>query len=156
MIDTPSPAIQLLDQDSQPFTLDALTSKHVLVYFSPKDMTPGCTTQACAIESAWSTLTKLGCSVIGISRDSPKRHRQFIDKYQLPFPLLSDPEGEICQAFGVWIEKSMFGKRYMGIERSSFLLDSDRIIRKAWRKVKPAEHIDLVIDYLIKQSSASS
>ena len=153
MIDTPSPTIQLLDQDGVAFTLDKVSTNYVLVYFYPKDMTPGCTTQACAIEQAWSTLAKLGCSVIGISRDSPKRHRQFIDKYQLPFPLLSDPEGEICQAFGVWIEKSMFGKRYMGIERSSFLLDSDRIIRKAWRKVKPAEHIDLVIDYLVQHSS---
>ena len=152
MIGTQAPDIALLDQDDRLFSLNDITSRFVLIYFYPKDMTPGCTTQACALESAWDAFQQHDCTIIGISKDTPKRHRQFIDKYHLPFTLLSDPDGTVCDAFGVWIQKSMFGKRYMGIERSSFMLDAKRTICQTWKKVKPADHADLVLAYLDQYS----
>ncbi|MAV29250.1 MAG: thioredoxin-dependent thiol peroxidase [Legionellales bacterium] len=148
MLGQHAPSVNLPNQDGEPFSLQQCSKQFVLVYFYPKDMTPGCTTQACELSEAWSSLMSLNCDVIGISKDSPKRHRQFIDKYQLPFTLLSDPDGAVCDAYGVWIQKSMFGKRYMGIERSSFLLDADRLVCQIWRKVKPAEHAQQVLSYL--------
>jgi len=119
-----------------------------LLYFYPKDMTPGCTAQAVAIRDAWETIIDLNCNVIGVSKDSPKKHLSFVEKYDLPFTLLSDPEGALCNEFGVWVQKSMFGKKYMGIERSSFLLDAERRVIQQWKKVKPANHIADVIEFL--------
>ena len=148
MLGQRAPELALHNQDDQPFTLEQCQKRFVLVYFYPKDMTPGCTTQACDLSESWQRFSQYDCDVIGISKDTPKRHRQFIDKYQLPFTLLSDPNGSVCDAFGVWIKKSMFGKSYMGIERSSFLLDADRVICQVWRKVKPADHAKLVLTYL--------
>lgn len=151
MLGQPAPTINLSNHDGAPFSLDQCRKQFVLIYFYPKDMTPGCTTQACDLSDAWPSLSSHDCDVIGISKDTPKRHRQFIDKHDLPFTLLSDPDGTVCDSFGVWIQKSMFGKSYMGIERSSFLLDADRMICHIWRKVKPAEHAKLVLTYLDAQ-----
>jgi len=115
----------------------------VVLYFYPKDDTPGCTVQACALRDSWSDLEKRG-ELFGVSVDSPKSHEKFIHKYQLPFPLLSDGDHQIVEAYGVWVEKSMYGKKYMGAERSTFVIDGEGLISAILRKVKPEEHVDLL------------
>ena len=115
----------------------------VVLYFYPKDDTPGCTVQACSLRDAWSDFPA-GAKLFGVSVDSPLSHEKFIKKYQLPFPLLSDPEKEIVKAYGVWVEKSMYGKRYMGAERTTFVIDGAGKIAAIFRKVKPEEHVAIV------------
>lgn len=115
----------------------------VVLYFYPKDDTPGCTVQACGLRDAWSDFSA-GAKLFGISVDSPLSHEKFIKKYQLPFPLLSDPEKEIVNAYGVWVEKSMYGKKYMGAERTTFVIDGAGKIAAIFRKVKPEEHVAIV------------
>jgi peroxiredoxin Q/BCP len=115
----------------------------VVLYFYPKDDTPGCTVQACGLRDAWSDFPA-GAKLFGVSVDSPLRHEKFIKKYQLPFPLLSDPEKEIVNAYGVWVEKSMYGKKYMGAERTTFVIDGAGKIAAIFRKVKPEEHVAIV------------
>ena len=148
MTDIDFSSLALHDQNHQLFNISSVASKYLLIYFYPKDMTPGCTVQACKIAESWHDLQALDCSVIGVSRDSVTRHQKFIDKHNLPFTLLADTDAKLCQLFGVWTQKSMFGKKYMGIERSSFLLNNESKIIKSWRKVKPKEHISLVIDFI--------
>src|SRR3954471_4313292 len=115
----------------------------VVLYFYPKDDTPGCTTQACSLRDSW-TSVRDDAKIFGVSIDSAESHRKFIDKYSLPFPILSDPEKKIVQAYGVWVEKSMYGRKYMGTERSTFVIDSSGRIAAIFRKVKPEEHVNLV------------
>ncbi|MDP9100150.1 MAG: peroxiredoxin [Verrucomicrobiota bacterium] len=121
----------------------------VVLYFYPKDDTPGCTVQACSLRDSWSSLHGLA-KVFGVSVDSARSHGKFIEKYQLPFPLLSDPEKEIVNAYGVWVEKSMYGKKYMGTERSTFVIDRAGRLAALLRKVKPEEHLELVRNALEK------
>ena len=121
----------------------------VVLYFYPKDDTPGCTVQACSLRDSWGSLGG-HAKVFGVSIDSTKSHGKFIEKYKLPFPLLSDPEKEIVNAYGVWVEKSMYGKKYMGTERSTFVIDGTGRIGAILRKVKPEEHVGLVRDALDK------
>jgi len=121
--------------------------QNVVLYFYPKDDTPGCTTQACGLRDVWQNLSKKA-AVFGVSIDPEKSHRKFIDKFELPFPLLSDPAQEIVQAYHVWVEKSMYGKTYMGTERSTFVIGPDGVLKAVFRKVKPAEHAQLVLDAL--------
>jgi peroxiredoxin Q/BCP len=121
----------------------------VVLYFYPKDDTPGCTVQACSLRDSWGGLNALA-KIFGVSVDSAKSHGKFIEKYQLPFPLLSDPEKEIVNAYGVWVEKSMYGKKYMGTERSTFVIDGAGRIAAILRKVKPEDHVGLVRDALEK------
>ncbi|MDQ6861614.1 MAG: thioredoxin-dependent thiol peroxidase [Verrucomicrobiota bacterium] len=121
-----------------------LRGKPVVLYFYPKDDTPGCTTQACAMRDAWSDLESRG-EIFGVSVDSAKSHEKFIAKHQLPFPLLADVDKKIVEAYGVWVEKSMYGKKYMGAERSTFVIDAEGRIAKIFRKVKPEEHVDLLL-----------
>jgi peroxiredoxin Q/BCP len=115
-----------------------------LLYFYPKDDTSGCTAEACAFNDALPNFRKLGVMVIGVSKDSLESHEKFAKKYGLTFPLASDSVGDVCTAFGVWKEKSMYGRKYMGIERSTFLIDGKGIIRAAWRKVSVPGHADEV------------
>jgi len=115
----------------------------VVLYFYPKDDTPGCTVQACGIRDAWGEL-KNRATVFGISVDPVASHRKFIDKFNLPFPLLSDPERKIVQDYGVWVEKSFMGKKHMGIERTTFVIDPAGLISAIYRKVKPENHVDLL------------
>ena len=115
----------------------------VVLYFYPKDDTPGCTVQACGLRDAWSDFPA-GAKLFGVSVDSPLSHEKFIKKYQLPFPLLSDPEKEIVKAYGVWVEKSMYGKKYMGAERTTFVIDGAGKIAAIFRRVKPEEHVAIV------------
>ena len=126
-------------------SLKALKGKPVVLYFYPKDDTSGCTAEACAFRDAMPDFSKLDASVIGVSRDSVKSHEKFKEKYGLSFPLASDEDGKVTEAYGVWVEKSMYGRDYMGIERSTFLIDKSGVIRNVWRKVKVPGHADEVL-----------
>ena len=133
--------------DGQPVQLRDFQGSPVVLYFYPKDDTPGCTVQACSLRDSWSSVSDKA-KIFGVSIDSVGSHRKFIDKYSLPFPILSDPEKKIVNSYGVWVEKSMYGKKYMGTERSTFVIDSEGRIAAIFRKVKPEEHVGLVRDAL--------
>ncbi|MGG5819555.1 thioredoxin-dependent thiol peroxidase [Falsiroseomonas sp. HW251] len=124
----------------------ALKGKPYLLYFYPKADTPGCTKQACGVQEALPQLGKIGLEVIGVSPDPIPPIEKFAAKYRLTFPLASDADQKVATAYGTWVEKSMYGKTYMGMERSSFLVDADGKIAKVWRKVKPEEHAAQVIE----------
>jgi len=126
-------------------SLKDFKDKTVLLYFYPKDDTSGCTAEACAFRDALPDLSKVKAEIIGISRDPVKSHDKFKAKYDLPFPLASDEDGKVCEAYGTWVEKSMYGRKYMGIERSTFLIDGKGVIRNVWRKVKVPGHADEVL-----------
>lgn len=118
----------------------------VVLYFYPKDDTPGCTKQACGLRDRWQDLQGLNARIFGVSIDSPESHRKFIDKFSLPFPLISDERQEIVQAYSVWVEKSMYGKKFMGTERTTFVIRPDGTIKSIRRKVKPEEHTDGIVE----------
>jgi thioredoxin-dependent peroxiredoxin len=124
----------------------------VALYFYPKDDTPGCTVQACGLRDAWSELSAQA-KIFGVSVDSVASHEKFIEKYRLPFPLLSDPDKKIVNSYGVWVEKSMYGKKYMGVERSTFVIDGAGRISAIFRKVKPEEHVEMLQAALRKTAS---
>ena len=124
--------------------LSALKGKKVVLYFYPKDDTTGCTKEACGFRDHLAGLADAGTVVVGVSRDSVKRHDNFRAKYELPFQLVSDEDGAICAAFGVWVEKMNYGRKYMGIERATFLIDAGGVVRQVWRKVKVAGHVEAV------------
>lgn len=126
-------------------TLSKLKGKKVVLYFYPKDDTTGCTAEACAFRDMFPRFKKMDATVIGISRDSVARHDKFKKKYELPFTLASDSEGEVTEAYGVWVEKSMYGRKYMGIERATFLIDEKGKIAQIWHKVKVPGHADEVL-----------
>ena len=128
--------------------LSDLKGSPVVLYFYPKDDTPGCTTQACGIRDAWSEIKATGAHLFGVSIDPVKSHEKFISKFELPFPLLSDADKSIVEAYGVWVEKSMYGKKYMGTERTTFVIDAKGKIAAIFPKVKPAEHAGLVLKAL--------
>ncbi len=132
-----APEFELLAQDEQKVSLRDLRGRRVLLFFYPKADTPGCTTQACGLNEI---LGDIGDTVVvGISPDKPSKQAKFAAKFALGFPLLSDPEHATAEAFGVWREKSMYGRKYMGIERSAFLIDADGMIAEAWYKISPAD-----------------
>ena len=126
-------------------TLSELKGKPVIVYFYPKDDTPGCTKEACGFRDAMPDFSGIGATVIGISKDTAAKHDKFKTKYDLNFPLAADVDGTVCEAFGTWIEKSMYGRKYMGIDRATFLIDADGKVAQVWRKVKVAGHVDAVL-----------
>ncbi|MBK1829799.1 thioredoxin-dependent thiol peroxidase [Verrucomicrobiaceae bacterium R5-34] len=136
-------------QDGAEVSLKHLRGKPVVLVFYPKDNTPGCTIQACAIRDSWDALESIAY-VFGVSVDDAKSHRKFIDKKELPYPLLADTDKKIVQDYGVWVEKSMFGKKYMGIERSSFVIGEDGKIMAVLEKVKPGAHLDQLLEVLKK------
>lgn len=125
-------------------SLDQLRGRRVVLYFYPKDDTPGCTAQACGLRDRWEQVREKA-AIFGVSVDSPASHLKFIEKYNLPFPLLSDPDKQIVQAYGVWVEKSMYGKKYMGAERTTFVIDEEAKIKAVLPKVKPTEHLDQLL-----------
>jgi len=133
------------EQDT--ITLSALRGRRVALVFYPKDDTPGCTTQACALRDGWADL-RGRVDVFGVSVDDLKRHRKFIDKYALPYPLIADPDHAIVNAYGVWVEKSMYGKTYFGTERTTFLIGPDGRIEKVLEKVSPKDHLRLLTEAL--------
>lgn len=130
--------------DGQTVSLADLKGKTVVLYFYPKDDTPGCTKQACGLRDAWPDFAGKA-EVFGVSIDSGKSHAKFIEKYALPFPLLSDDDKKIVSDYGVWVEKSMYGKTYLGTERSTFVIGPDGKIKAVFRKVKPDEHAAQVL-----------
>lgn len=136
-VGTKAPNFTLQDKDGKDVSLSDFLGKKVVVYFYPKDNTPGCTRQACAFASAYDTFTEKGIVVIGISKDSVASHVKFAEKYQLPFILLSDPERKAIEAFGVWQEKKLYGKLSFGVVRSTFIIDEQGIVTHVMPKVKP-------------------
>lgn len=137
------------DGNEKEFSLDNFKGERVVLYFYPKDNTSGCTQEACDFRDNMNRLTPYA-KVIGVSPDSIKSHKSFKEKQSLNFIILSDTEHKLAEDFGVWKEKSMYGRKYMGIERSTFILNTDGSIEKEWRKVKVKGHVDEVIDYLKK------
>jgi thioredoxin-dependent peroxiredoxin len=126
-------------------SLKDLKGKTVVLYFYPKDDTSGCTAEACAFRDALPDFSEVDAEIIGISKDPVKKHDKFKDKYDLNFPLASDEDGTVCEAYGTWVEKSMYGRKYMGIERATLLIDGKGVIREVWRKVKVPGHADDVL-----------
>lgn len=143
-----APDFELPDQDGEPVRLSELRGKQVVLYFYPKADTPGCTTQACGIRDHKADYDDAGAVVLGVSPDPPQKLRGFADKHGLPFTLLGDQEHAVGEQYGTWVEKSMYGKRYMGMERSTFVIGPDGRVTKIMRKVKPKLHDELVLEAL--------
>ncbi len=144
-IGSPAPSFTLPTDSNGTITLSDLKGKKVVLYFYPKDNTPGCTQESCDFRDNVSKFTDANTEIIGISKDSVKSHDNFKGKYNLPFVLASDQDGTTCEDYGVWVEKNMYGKKYMGIERATFLIDENGIIQHIWRKVKVKNHVDDVL-----------
>ena len=147
-IGTKAPNFTLPDKDGNLVSLSDFSGKKIVLYFYPKDNTPGCTRQACAFASAYQGFVDLGVTVIGISRDSVQSHVKFAEKYSLPFTLLSDTELSAIQAYGVWQEKKLYGKVSMGVVRSTFIIDENGCIEKVMPKVKPDTNAEEILSYL--------
>lgn len=126
-------------------SLSELKGQNVILYFYPKDDTPGCTKQACGFRDLLPDFSGANAEIIGVSKDTAKKHDKFKAKYELPFTLGADDEGTVCEDYGVWKEKNMYGRKYMGIERTTFLIDSTGVIRHVWRKVKVPGHVEEVL-----------
>jgi len=136
----PAPDFELRSDSGESVKLSSLRGKPVVLYFYPKDDTPGCTTQACGIRDVYSDFRQRGAVVLGVSPDDEASHVKFKEKYSLPFTLLADPEHAVAEEYGVWKERSMYGKKSMGIERSTFVIDADGNIARVMRRVKPDTH----------------
>jgi peroxiredoxin Q/BCP len=145
---TPAPAFEAQTDDGRTVRSDELRGKPVVLYFYPKDDTPGCTTQACGIRDAYADFRERGAVVLGISRDDEASHVKFKEKYSLPFTLLADPDHKVADDYGVWVEKTNYGKTSMGIERSTFVIDADGNVAKVLRRVKPETHAADVLSAL--------
>jgi peroxiredoxin Q/BCP len=143
-----APEFTLLDDAGNKVKLGDLKGKKVVLYFYPKDDTPGCTKEACAFRDGIAQIKKKGAVVLGVSADSVDSHKKFKDKFNLNFPLLADPERQAIEDYGTWKEKSMYGKKYMGIERTTFVIDGDGKISHIFPKVKVDEHYDEVLEAL--------
>ncbi len=141
--------VKLLLEDGKNFSSDEFLGKKLIIYFYPKDDTPGCTKEAIEFSELIEEFKKNNTQIIGISKDSLEKHQKFISKHKLKVKLASDEDLEICKKFGVWVEKSMYGKKYMGIERSTFLFDQNLILIKEWKKVKVNNHAQEVLEYIV-------
>lgn len=145
---TKAPAFRLQDDRGRTVALADLKGKPVVLYFYPKDDTPGCTKEACAFRDAERELEKLGAVVLGVSPDTVESHAKFRDKYSLNFPLLADPDHKVAEKYGAWREKNMYGKKSMGIQRSTYLIAPDGKIAKVWKRVKVDGHAEQVLEAL--------
>lgn len=143
-----APDFSLEDQNGKTHTLSDYKAKRTLVYFYPKDNTPGCTAEACSLRDNIEDLKSDGITVIGVSADTAKSHAGFAQKHNLPFTLLADPNKQMIEGFGVWAEKSMYGRTYMGILRASFIIGPDLTIEMVWPKVSPLKHVEEVRKWL--------
>ena len=141
-----APAFNGVTDGGGGLSLKELRGKKVVLYFYPKDATPGCTTEAQGFRDALDDFAKLGAGIVGVSKDSVKRHDNFKAKYELPFALISDEDGVICEAYGVWQEKKNYGKTYMGIVRTTFLIDEKGKIAEIWRNLRVKGHVDKVLE----------
>jgi peroxiredoxin Q/BCP len=144
----PAPSFALPSDTGEEISLESLRGKPIVLYFYPKDDTPGCTAQACGIRDAWAEFQATGAVVLGVSPDGEASHAKFREKYDLPFTLLADADHAVADAYGVWGEKTYAGKTHMGVLRSTFVIDADGNVAKAFPNVKPAEHADQVLDAL--------
>ncbi|OEK04277.1 thioredoxin-dependent thiol peroxidase [Roseivirga misakiensis] len=135
-----APNFEGIDQDNNPIKLSDFSGKKLVLYFYPKDNTPGCTAQACNLRDNYDALLKAGYAIVGISSDSPKKHQNFIKKFELPFPLIADEDKSIHEQFGTWVEKSMYGRQYMGTARTTFVIDENGVISEIISKVKTKDH----------------
>ncbi len=147
-VGTKAPAFTLPDKDGNPVSLSDFAGKKVVLYFYPKDNTPGCTRQACAFAAAYADFKTMDVAVIGVSKDSTASHQRFAEKHGLPFLLLSDPELTAIQAYGVWQEKKLYGKVSMGVVRTTFIIDEQGMIEKVMPKVKPDTNAAEILTYL--------
>jgi peroxiredoxin Q/BCP len=145
---SPAPDFELQSDTGEIVRLSELRGRPVVLYFYPKDHTSGCTTQACGIRDAWSEFERAGAVVLGVSPDDVASHESFRADYELPFTLLADPDHKVAEAYGVWVEKSRYGRTYMGIARSTFVIGPDGAVEKVMRDVKPATHADDVLAVL--------
>jgi thioredoxin-dependent peroxiredoxin len=136
----PAPDFELASDSGERVKLSSLRGKPVVLYFYPKDDTPGCTTQACGIRDVYADFRERGAIVLGVSPDDEASHVKFKEKYSLPFTLLADPEHQVAEQYGVWKERNLYGKKSMGIERSTFVIDADGNVAKTMRRVKPDTH----------------
>jgi thioredoxin-dependent peroxiredoxin len=141
-----APAFRLTTDGDGKISLADLKGKPIILYFYPKDDTTGCTKEACAFRDLQREFKKIGATVIGVSRDSVASHDKFKKKYELNFSLGSDAEGTVSDAFGTWVQKSMYGRKYMGMERATFLIDGKGVVREVWRKVKLPGHAEAVLE----------
>ena len=148
-----APDFSLMNEKGEMVHLADFKGKNVILYFYPKDMTPGCTTEACDFRDKFEDFSHLNAVVLGVSPDNEKKHAKFIDKHGLPFSLLVDEDHAIAEAYDVWALKKMYGREYMGIERSTFLIDAEGKLVKAWRKVRVKNHIEEVYAYLAEQEA---
>jgi peroxiredoxin Q/BCP len=144
----PAPDFELPSDTGERVRLSSLRGKPVVLYFYPKDDTPGCTAQACGIRDVYADFRERGAVVLGVSPDDESSHVKFKEKYSLPFTLLADDGHEVAERYGVWKERKLYGKKSMGIERSTFVIDSDGTVKKAFRRVKPDTHAAQVLDAL--------
>ena len=143
------PDFNLIDQNGENITLNSLSGKPAVLYFYPKDETPGCTVEACEFRDIYAEFNKLDCNIYGISPDDENSHQKFIDNHSLPFTLLCDSDKKMIQDYGAWGEKNMYSKKSMGIIRSTFLIDKDGILLKQWRNVKAKGHAEKVKEVLL-------
>src|SRR5437868_1281847 len=151
---TKAPDFTLPADDGTKVKLSALRGRPVVSYFYPKDDTPGCTKEACSFRDRKSALTKLGAKLFGVSGDTPESHGKFRDKFKLNFPLLADVDHKVAERYGAWREKNMYGKKFFGIQRSTYLIDADGKIAKVWKAVKVDGHDQQVIDAIEKLNNA--
>jgi len=143
-----APAIKLKNQDGKVIALTDFKDQNIVLYFYPKDNTSGCTTEACNFRDEFPKFGKLNAVILGVSPDSVESHKKFADKFNLPFDLLSDDNKEVVNKYDVWKEKSMYGRKYMGVVRSTFIIDKNKVIRKIFSKVKVANHNKEVMEAL--------
>jgi len=145
-----APDFELQDQTGKKHSLKMYKGKKIVLYFYPRDDTPGCTVEACSIRDNYSAFKKAGIVVLGVSADSLESHKKFVDKYELPFTILSDPRHAALEKYGVWIKKNLYGKIMMGIARMTFIIDEKGNIQNIYPKVKPAEHAKEILEDLKK------
>ena len=151
----PAPDFELTTDSGETVRLADLRGKQIVLYFYPRDDTPGCTKQACGIRDTWDAFPATGAEVFGISPDGEESHAKFKQKHALPFTLLADPDHEVTERYGFWGQKSFAGKKYMGVERSTVVIGADGTVEKVFRRVKPADHAAQVLNALGKQLACS-
>jgi len=140
-----APAFSANNQKGETISLANYAGKKLVLYFYPKDDTPGCTKEACSLRDNYKALLKQGYEILGVSPDNEKKHQKFIDKYELPFDLLADTDQAVANAYGVWVEKSMYGRKYMGIARTTFIIDEKGVISEIIKKVDTAAHAEQIL-----------